>query len=106
MRRKYLFCKLSAALVLTSMTLFVGHAHSQQSSATGAERATPQVENGAVRELLRKIQEQQKSLDEQQACLRALIAELQRLLDRGTATNVSITGKPTIPSTSPDVPAP
>jgi hypothetical protein len=88
------------------MTLFVSPAHSQESSATGAEHVTPQVENSVVRELLRKIQEQQKSLDEQQESLRVLIRELQRLLDGGAATNVSITGKPTTASTTPDAPVP
>jgi hypothetical protein len=67
---------------------------------------TPQVEDSVVRELLRKIQEQQKRLDEQQESLRVLIGELQRLLDRGAATNVSTTGRQTLPSTTPDVPAP
>jgi hypothetical protein len=72
----------------------------------------PQVEDGVVRELLRKIQEQQKSLDEhqksideQQNNLAALIGELQRLLDGGTATNVSIAAKPIIPSTTADASA-
>ena len=60
----------SAALVFfTSMTLFVSSAHAQGSSPTGAESVGPQVEDGVVRELLRKIQEQQKSLDEQQKIL-------------------------------------
>ena len=38
--------------------------------------------------------------------LTALIGELQRLLDRGTATNVSTAGKPILPSTTTDASAP
>ena len=51
----------SAALVFTAMTLLVSPAHAQGSSPTGAESVAPHVEDGVVRELLRKIQEQQKS---------------------------------------------
>src|SRR5690348_17962516 len=107
------FCRSSAALVFTSMTLFVSPAHAQGSSPTGAESVVPRVEDGVVRELLRKIQEQQKSLDEhqksidgQQKYIVALIGELQRLLDGGTATNVSIAGKPIVPSTTAGVSEP
>ena len=66
MRMRHLFCRSSAALVFTSMTLFVSPAQAQGTSPTGAESVAPQVEDGVVRELLRKIQEEQKSLDEQQ----------------------------------------
>jgi hypothetical protein len=95
------------------MTLFVSPAHAQPSSPTGAESVTPKIEDGVVRELLRKIQEQQKSLDEkqksidgQQKYLLALIEQLQRLLDGGTATNLSMAGKPIVPSTTADASAP
>ncbi len=115
-----LFCRWSAALVLTSMTLFVSRARAQESSPTGAESVAPQVADGVVRDLLRKIQEEQKSLDEQQKSLdekqksideqqqylAALIAKLQGLLDDSTATNVSIAGKPIAPSTTADASAP
>jgi hypothetical protein len=113
MRMRHLFCRSSVALVFTSMTLFVSPAHAQGTSPTGAESVAPQVEDGVVRELLRKIQEQQKSLDErqksideQQKNLAALIGKLQRLLDGGTATNVSGVGKPIMPLTMADASAP
>ena len=113
MRMRHLFCRSSAALVFTSMTLFVSPAQAQGPSPTGAESVAPQVEDGVVRELLRKIQEEQKSLDEQQKSideqqkhLKALIGQLQQLLDRGTATNVSTAGKPILPSTTTDASAP
>ena len=108
-----LLCRSSVALVFTFMTLFVSPAHAQGTSPTGAGSVAPQVEDGVVRELLRKIQEQQesldehqKSIDEQQKYLAALIGELQRLLDGGTATNVSIAGKPIVPSTTADASTP
>ncbi len=108
MRIRHLSCRSSVALVFTSMTLFVSAAHAQGLSPTGAESVAPQVEDGAVRELLRKIQQQQKSLDEQQKRidekqksidqqqkdLAVLIGQLQRLLNGGTATNASIAGQP------------
>jgi len=108
MRMRHLFCRSSVALVFTFMTLFLSPAHAQGPSPTGAEGVAPQVEDGVVRELLRKIQEQQKSLDEaqksidekqksidqQQKNLAALIGNLQRLLDGGTATNAPIVGQP------------
>jgi hypothetical protein len=59
-----------------------------------------------VRELLSKILEQQKSIDEQQKSLRALIGELQQLLNGGTATNFSTAGKPTVKSTTADASVP
>ncbi len=113
MRLRRLLCRSSAALVFTSMTLFVSPAHSQGLSPTDAESVAPKGEDGVVRELLRKIQEQQKSLDErqksideQQKYLTALIGELQRLLDGGTATNVSIAGNPFVASATADASAP
>ena len=113
MRLRRLLCRSSAALVFTSMTLFVSPAHSQGLSPTDAESVAPKGEDGVVRELLRKIQEQQKSLDErqksideQQKYLTALIGELQRLLDGGTATNVSVAGNPFVASATADASAP
>ena len=106
MRMRHPFCRSSTALVFTCMNLFVSAAQAQESSPTGVERVTPRVEDGVVRELLRKIQEQQKSIDEQQNSLRVLIGELQRLLDGGPATNVSTADKHTIPSATADAPVP
>ena len=113
MRTRHLFYRSSPALVFTSMTLFVSPAYAQELSPTGAESVAPQVKDGVVRELLRKIQEQQKrldeqqkSIDEQQKYLAALIGELQRLLDGGTATNVSIAGKPIASSITEDASTP
>lgn len=109
-RTRCLICRSTAALVFTS--LFVSPAHAQPSSPTGAESVAPRVEDGAVRELLQEIQEQQKSLDEkqkgmdeQQKHLEALIGQLQRLLDRDTATNVSTAGKATVLATTTDASA-
>jgi hypothetical protein len=106
MQMRHLFFRSSVALVFTSMTLYVSPAHAQGTSPTGAGSVAPQVEDGVVRELLRKIQEQQKSIDEQQKNLAALIGNLQRLLDGGTATNVSIVGNPIVPSITADASAP
>ena len=120
MRMRHLSCRSSVALVFTSMTLFVTPAQAQGSSPTGAESVAPQVKDGVVRDLLRKIQEQQTSLDEQQKSideqqksidqqqknLAALIEKLQRLLDGGMATNASIVGQPIVPSITADASAP
>jgi len=113
MRMRHLFCRSSVALVFTSMLLFVSPAHTQETSPTVAGSVAPHVEDGVVRELLRKIQEQQnsldeqqKSIDEQQKNLAALIGKLQRLLDGGTATNVSSVGKAIIPLITEDASAP
>jgi hypothetical protein len=102
-RMRRVTCRSSAALVFTSM--FMSPAHAQQLSLTGADSAAPQAENGVVRALLLKIQEEEKSLDErqksineQQKHLQALIGQLQQLLDRDTAANVSTTGNSMAPS--------
>ena len=111
MRMRRLIYRSSTALAFTS--LFVNPAHAQQSSPTGVESVAPRVEDGVVRELLRKIQEEQKSLDEQQKSideqqkrLQALIGQLQQLLDRGAARNVSSAGKPIVPSITTDASGP
>jgi len=56
-------------------------------------------ENAAVRELLRKMEEQQKTLLEQ-------VDRLQRRLDGGTATDVSMAGQPTVPPPTADASMP
>jgi hypothetical protein len=56
-------------------------------------------ENAAVRELLRKMEEQQKTLLEQ-------VDRLQRRLDGGTATDASIAGQPIILPTTADASVP
>ena len=55
-------------------------------------------ENAAVRELLRKMEEQQKTLLEQ-------VERLQRRLDGGTATDVSTAGKTLVTPATADAPA-
>ena len=55
-------------------------------------------ENATVRELLRKMEEQQKTLLEQ-------VDRLQRRLDEGTATNASIAGGPVVAPTTGDASA-
>ena len=56
-------------------------------------------ENAAVRELLRKMEEQQKTLLEQ-------VERLQRRLDGGSTTDASTTGKTLAPSTTADASGP
>ena len=120
--------RLSVALALTSVTFFTTSA-SGQSPATrpdstvavsepkpgsaenkvAAEEPKPKdlqseieavkTENAAVRELLRKMEEQQKILLEQ-------VDRLQRRLDGGAATDVSIAGQPIVPPTTADASVP
>src|SRR4029077_9810030 len=116
MRIHSLAGRFPAGLILASLALSANSAHAQNPQSPPAslesEVTEMRAENGGVRELLRKIQEQQKSLDEhqksideQQKSLAALIGKLQRLLDGGTATNVSIVGKPIVPLTGADASA-
>ena len=56
-------------------------------------------ENAAFRELLRKMEEQQKTLLEQ-------VDRLQRRLDGGAATDVSNAGQPIVPPATPDASVP
>jgi hypothetical protein len=56
-------------------------------------------ENAVVRELLRKMEEQQRQLLEQ-------VDRLQRRLDGGTATDVSNASQPLVPPTTPDASVP
>ena len=56
-------------------------------------------ENAVVRELLRKMEEQQKTLLEQ-------VDRLQRRFDGGKAADVSLTGQPISPPTNVDAPVP
>jgi TolA-binding protein len=64
-----------------------------------AEIEAVKAENAAVRELLRKMEEQQKTLLEQ-------VDRLQRRLDGGTATDASIAGQPIVSPTTADASAP
>ncbi|HEU4766899.1 MAG TPA: hypothetical protein VFS77_05975, partial [Pyrinomonadaceae bacterium] len=66
-----------------------------------SEVETMKAENAAVRELLRKMEEQQKTLLEQ-------VDRLQRRLDEDKAVDASVTGQPIVPPTTADtsMPAP
>jgi len=64
-----------------------------------SEITAVKAENAAVRELLRKMEEQQKTLLEQ-------VDRLQRRLDGGTATDVTIAGHPIVPLITADASAP
>ena len=99
---------LSAVLALTSVALFTSPASGQNSVAAAdptpkalqGEIEAVKTDNAEVRELLRKLQEQQRLLVEQ-------IAGLQRRLDAGAATNASAAGQPvgpaiTIAASSPE----
>ena len=122
------FIKASVALALTSVTFFTTSAFGQSPAArpnstvavseakpgsaensVAAEDRKPKdleseieavkTENAAVRELLRKMEEQQKILLEQ-------VDRLQRRLDGGTATDVSTAGQPIVPPTTADASVP
>lgn len=126
------YIKLSVALALTSVALFTtsafgqspatrpdstdkGIAAAQESQVSKLENraaaeeprptdlesevAAVKAENAAMRELLRKMEEQQKILLEQ-------FDRLQRRLDGGTATDVSMAGQPMAPPTTADASAP
>jgi hypothetical protein len=122
------FIKASVALALTSVTFFTTSASGQSSAArpnstaavsepkpgstenrVAAEDSKPKdlqreieavkTENAEVRELLRKMEEQQKILREH-------VDRLQQRLDGGAATDVSIAGQPIVPSTTADASAP
>ena len=99
--------KLLIALILASFVLFADSVSgqsvsSQKEVATEPRRndlesevANLKAENAAVRELLRRMEEQQKTLLEQ-------VERLQRRLDGGTATIAETVA----PVTTPDAPAP
>ncbi len=114
--------RLSVALALTSVMFFTTSASGQSPATrpnstvavsepgmrrTGAEASKDlqseieavKTENAAVRELLRKMEEQQKILLEQ-------VDRLQRRLDGGAATDVSIAGQPMVPPTTADAAVP
>ena len=122
------FIKASVALALTSVAFFTTSAFGQSPAArpnstvavsepkpgsaennVAAEEPKPKdlqseieavkTENAAVRELLRKMEEQQKILLEQ-------VDRLQRRLDGGTAADVSTASQPTVPPTTADASAP
>jgi hypothetical protein len=85
------FIRASVGLVLTSVTFFTTAAFGQSPvpSPNSQQREIDAVktENLALRELLRRIEEQQKILLEQ-------IDRLQQRLDGGVATDLSIVGQP------------
>src|SRR5258707_1706683 len=110
--------RFSAALALTSVTLLTTSASGQspatqpnstvavselQQNGVAAEDPKPKdlqseieavkTKNAEVRELLRKMEEQQKILLEQ-------VDRLQQRIDGGAATDVSIAGQPIVPSTT------
>jgi hypothetical protein len=116
------FIEASLALALMSVTFFATYASGQSPAArpnstvavsepkpgsaenrVAAEDPKPKdlqseieavkTENAEVRELLRKMEEQQKILLEQ-------VDRLQKRLDGGAATDVSIAGQPIVPSTT------
>jgi hypothetical protein len=94
---------LSAALALTSVSLFAASAYGQaQGSKPGgleSEVADVKAENAAMREQLRKIEEQQRVLLE-------FVTRLERRLDGGTATDVSTAGQLIVPPTTADASVP
>jgi hypothetical protein len=91
------------ASVLTSVTLCAatvyGQAPGPRPSDLESEVAAVKAENAVVRELLRKIEQQQKTLLEQ-------VDRLQRRLDGGTATDVSLAGQPIVAPTTADASVP
>jgi septal ring factor EnvC (AmiA/AmiB activator) len=104
------YIKLSIALALTSVTLFTISASGQSQAARpnstdkgtndlNSEITAVKAENAAVRELLRKLEEQQKTLLEQ-------VDRLQQRLGGGTATVVSMADQPIVPPTTADASAP
>jgi hypothetical protein len=122
------FSKASVTLALTSATFFATSASGQPPAArpnstvavsepkpgsagnrVAAEDRMPKnlqseieaakAENAEVRELLRKMEEQQRILLEQ-------VLQLQRRLDGGTATDVSTASQPPVPLTTADASVP
>jgi hypothetical protein len=111
------FIKLLVVSALTSVVLFTTSAFGQSpairpsntENGIGADEPkrkdlqseveAMKAENVAVRELLRKMEEQQKTLLEQ-------MNRLQRRLDGGTATDVSIAGQPIGPPATTDASVP
>ncbi len=105
MLTRHAFRTLAAALAATTMTLVATSAYGQSQDSPRTlesdlkdEIEAVKAENAAVRELLRKMEEQQKTLLEQ-------VDRLQRRLDGGTATDVSIAGQPIVPPTTADASA-
>ncbi len=116
------YSKLSIVLALTSIMLFSVSTFGQSPAINstdkrlgGAENKVAadepkpkdlqseieavKAENAVVRELLRRMEEQQKTLLEQ-------VDRLQRRLDGGKAADVSIAGQPISPTTTPDASVP
>src|SRR5262245_20399389 len=91
---------LVAALLLTSMTLSAGSAFAQSQAAEDpppnslkSEIDTLKAENAVVRDLLRKMEEQQKALLEQ-------VDRLQRRLDGVPAAAAAATAATSVPQAS------
>jgi len=95
--------RFSAALIVASIALSAtsarGQAPEPPPSTVDSELVQVRAENSAIREELRRLEEQQKTVLQ-------MIEELQRRLDGGTATDVSIAGKPIGPRTTADASLP
>ena len=76
-----------------------GAAQGPKANGLQSEIEAVRTENAAIRELLRKMEEQQKILLE-------LVNRLQRRLDEAAATDVAIAGQPNAPSTTADAAVP
>ena len=99
------FIKASVAVALASVTSFTTSAFGQSLAGDSKPKDLPseieavKAENAVIRELLRKMAEQQRILLEQ-------VDRLQRRLDGGAATDVSIGGQPGVPPTIADAAVP
>jgi len=95
--------KFSAALTLAAMIVLAtsarGQAPESPPSTVDSELVQVRAENSAIREELRRLEEQQKTVLQK-------MEELQRRLDGGTATHVSIAGKPILSPTTADASLP
>jgi hypothetical protein len=121
------FRKSPGALAVTCLALFTTSVRAQapQPPPTSLEREVTEMraENGVIREQLRKLEEQQKTIlqfmDELQRKLDGRPAAIAQqsapapqpepepvLVDGGAATDVSIAGQPIVPSTTADRSAP
>jgi hypothetical protein len=98
MRRQLAHITFVAALMWVFVTVCPGSAFAQPPSDVKSEVEALKAENAAVRELLRKVEEQQKALVDQ-------IDRLQRRLD-GVALAVAAPGGPSAPEAPASVPAP
>ena len=85
---RHAFRTLAAALAATTMTLAATSAYGQSQDSSDEIEAV-KAENAAVRELLRKLEEQQKTLLEE-------VDRLQRRFDGGTATDAALNDPPAV----------